>query len=176
MPNLRNAAKNYCKPEEIFLIVDGDDELLGKHVLKLFNAVFQEKKLWFVYSNFLSTSGGVGFSRPFPARTIESNTYRAYPFVTSHLRAFYTKLFVNIKEEDLKDEAGEYLRAANDVAICIPVLEQAHERVGYLPELTYYYNSNTGLNNHQLRLSEQRNNDRKIRKRTPYKPLQNFLD
>jgi glycosyltransferase involved in cell wall biosynthesis len=25
MPNLRNAALNYCKSEEIFLIVDGDD-------------------------------------------------------------------------------------------------------------------------------------------------------
>jgi hypothetical protein len=41
MPNLRTAAKQHCKPEEIFLIVDGDDELLGKQVLKLFNAVFQ---------------------------------------------------------------------------------------------------------------------------------------
>jgi hypothetical protein len=90
---------------------------------------------------------------------MENNHYRMYPFVTSHLRAFYTKLFLNIKEEDLKDESGEYLRAANDVAICIPILEQAHERVGYLPEITYYYNSETGLNNHFLRLNEQREND-----------------
>jgi hypothetical protein len=41
MPNLRTAASDYCKPEEIFLIVDGDDELVGRQVLKLFNAVFQ---------------------------------------------------------------------------------------------------------------------------------------
>lgn len=91
-------------------------------MLKLYNAVFQEKKLWFVYSNFLTTSGGVGFSRPFTARTIIDNSYRTYSFVTSHLRAFYTQLFRNIKEEDLKDPDGEYLRAANDVAICIPIL------------------------------------------------------
>jgi hypothetical protein len=44
---------------------------------------------------------------------------------------------LNIKEEDFKDELGAYLKAANDVAICIPILEQSHERVGYLPELTY---------------------------------------
>jgi glycosyltransferase involved in cell wall biosynthesis len=97
MPNLRSAAKSHCRPEEIFLVVDGDDELLGCQVLKLFNSVFQEKKLWFVYSNFLSTTGGVGFSRPFPDRTIRRNAYRTYPFVTSHLRAFYTKLFTNIR-------------------------------------------------------------------------------
>lgn len=152
MANLRTAAKEHCRPEEIFMIVDGDDELLGRQVLKLFNAVFQEKKLWFVYSNFLSIAGTIGFSRPFPPSTMRRNNYRTFHYVTSHLRAFYTKLFLNIREEDLQDGSGEYLRAANDVAICIPILEQAHERVGYLPEITYFYNSNTGLNNHQIRL------------------------
>jgi hypothetical protein len=158
------------------MIVDGDDELLGRQVLKVFNAVFQEKKLWFVYSNFLTVTGAIGFSRPFPTNTIKGNSYRSYPFVTSHLRAFYTKLFLNIKEEDLKDGRGEYFKAANDVAICLPILEQSHERVGYLPEMTYYYNSNTGLNNHQIRLSEQRGNDRLIRSKKSYKPLQNLLE
>jgi hypothetical protein len=168
MGNIRAAATTHCKPEEIFMIIDGDDELVGRQVLKLYNAVFQEKKLYFVYSNFLTATGSIGFSRPFPPTTIRRNSYRDYPFVTSHLRAFYTKLLVNIDEEDLRDDAGEYLKAANDVAICIPVLEQAHERVGYLPEVTYFYNSNTGMNNHQLRLSEQRGNDRMVRGRKAY--------
>ena len=122
MPNLRRAAKEFCKPYEIFLIVDGDDELLGRQVLKLYNSIFQKEKSWFVYSNFLSIRGNVGYSRPFPDKIISSNTYRKYPFVTSHLRAFYTQLFLNIKEEDLQNEKGEYLKAANDVAICIPIL------------------------------------------------------
>lgn len=42
MFNLRLAAIRYCKPEEIFLIVDGDDELLGRQVLHVFNAAFQK--------------------------------------------------------------------------------------------------------------------------------------
>jgi glycosyltransferase involved in cell wall biosynthesis len=41
MPNLRRAADEFCKGEEVFLIVDGDDELLGRQVLHLFNAVMQ---------------------------------------------------------------------------------------------------------------------------------------
>ena len=64
---------------------------------------------------------------------MKMNSYRKYPFVTSHLRAFYTQLFLNIKEEDLKDKDGNYLKAANDVAICLPILEMAHERVKYIP-------------------------------------------
>jgi glycosyltransferase involved in cell wall biosynthesis len=122
MPNLRRAARELCKPEDIFIIVDGDDELVGRQVLKLFNAVFQMKKAWFVYSNFLTIRGSVGYSRPFPQSTITNNKYRSYPFVTSHLRAFYTQLFVNINETDLQDDTGNYLKAANDVAICIPIL------------------------------------------------------
>lgn len=85
------------------------------------------------------------------------------------MRAYYTQLFLNIKEEDLKDDSGNYLKAANDVAICIPILEQAHNRVVYLPELTYFYNSNTGLNNHRIRQKEQKSNDRMLRRRAPYK-------
>ena len=42
--------------------------------------------------------------------------------MTSHLRAFYTKLLTLVKDSDLKDEKGEFFRAANDVAICIPIL------------------------------------------------------
>ncbi len=104
------------------MIVDGDDELVGRMVLKLFNSVFQKDKVWFAYSNFISIRGNVGYSRPFPASVIKNNSFRRYPFVTSHLRAFYTQLFLNIKEEDLKDEEGDYLQAANDVAICLPIL------------------------------------------------------
>jgi hypothetical protein len=98
MPNLRTAAQQYCRPSDIYLIVDGDDELLGRQVLKLFNAVFQSTKAWFVYSNFLNIQGMVGYSRPYPAHIRTGNKYRQYPFVTSHLRAFYTQLFLNVKE------------------------------------------------------------------------------
>ena len=171
MPNLRMAAKQYCKPKDIYLIVDGDDELLGRQVLKLFNAGFQKNDAWFVYTNFLNIKGNVGYSRPFPVAVMKNNRYRFYPFVTSHLRAFYTQLFLNIREPDLKDNEGHYLKAANDVAICIPILEMSHERVKYLPQLTYYYNSNTGQNNHQVRLKEQKSNDRMLRKRPKYTPL-----
>lgn len=171
MPNLRTAATNFCEPHEIFLVVDGDDQLLGRQVLKLFNARFQETNSWFVYSNFMSFVGNTGFSRPLKEEVMEANSYRQTNFVTSHLRAFYTKLFLLVKEDDLKDEAGEYLRAANDVAICIPILEMCHRRVSYIAEITYMYNSNTGLNNHMIRLNEQIENSKYIRNKKKYDPL-----
>lgn len=146
-------------------------------MLRVFNFVFQTTKAWFVYSNFLNVKGSVGYSRAFPSSVLKSNNYRHYPFVVSHLRAFYTQLFRNIKDADLQDEEGEYFRAANDVAICLPILEQAGgSRIKYLQELTYFYNSNTGQNNHQLRLKEQKGNDRLVRRRRQYQVLKSLMD
>ncbi len=34
------------------MIVDGDDELIGKNALKLFNIAYQKNKAGVVYSNF----------------------------------------------------------------------------------------------------------------------------
>lgn len=53
------------------MIVDGDDELLGKQVFKFFNAVFQSKKLWLAYTNFITSRGSLGYSRAFSDYTIK---------------------------------------------------------------------------------------------------------
>lgn len=39
--NILNAAFNYCKKDSIFVIVDGDDQLIGKQVFKFINAIYQ---------------------------------------------------------------------------------------------------------------------------------------
>jgi glycosyltransferase involved in cell wall biosynthesis len=173
--NIRNASRNFCKEEDILIVVDGDDELLGRQVLKLFNAVFQEKQVWYVYTNFLGSIGKVGYSRPYHPDIIQNNEYREYSFAVSHLRAYYNKLFLNVKDEDLQDENGKYFTSAGDMAIAIPCLEQAHTRVLYVPEMTYFYNFNTGLNVHKKRLNEQRQNNLKIRAKAKYEPLETLF-
>ena len=55
------------------MIVDGDDELIGRQIFKFFNAIFQEKKVWFMYTNFISAYGNIGYSKPFKETTIERN-------------------------------------------------------------------------------------------------------
>lgn len=134
------------------MVVDGDDELIGSQVLKLFNAVFQEKKVWLAYSNSLTSTGKIGYSRPYHPDIIEENTYRLYDFTVSHLRAYYTSLFLEVNKSDLLDQNGNYLQSAGDMAACLPMLEMAHRKVAYIPEITYFYNMNTGLNVHKSRL------------------------
>ena len=171
MPNIHWAAHQFCKPYEIFIIVDGDDELIGKQVFKHINSVYSSTNNWVVYTNFLNSKGYAGYCRPFPKDTVENNSYRTSALVISHLRTFYTKLFTLIKVEDLKDEEGNWFRASNDVAMYIPILEMSHTRVIYVPEISYLYNSNTGLNNHQVKQKEQISNVDKIRAKQSYEGL-----
>ncbi len=42
LQNIKHAASSYCDPKDIMIIIDGDDQLVGKQVFKLFNAVFQK--------------------------------------------------------------------------------------------------------------------------------------
>jgi hypothetical protein len=47
------------------MIIDGDDELIGTQILKLYNALFQKNDYWLVYTNFITTYGSIGYSRAY---------------------------------------------------------------------------------------------------------------
>lgn len=85
------AIRNYCKPGDIILDVDGDDALIGKQVFNVINRVYNKNKdAWFVYSNYLSIMGKAdgarnadmkrkmmtGISKPINAQTFANNEYR----------------------------------------------------------------------------------------------------
>ena len=76
-----------------------------------------------------------------------------------------------IKQQDLKNENGDWYRAANDIGMYIPIAEMVHQKILYCPEITYMYNSFTGLNNHLTKSDEQKTNADKIRIKNKYKPV-----
>jgi hypothetical protein len=39
--NQYEAAHKYCQPGSIMIVIDGDDNLIGRQVFKLLNAVYQ---------------------------------------------------------------------------------------------------------------------------------------
>jgi glycosyltransferase involved in cell wall biosynthesis len=67
MQNIYNAIHEHCANGEIVGLIDGDDSLVGRKVLQLFNAVYQQKKAALVYSNFLkivtNNKAFIGFGR-----------------------------------------------------------------------------------------------------------------
>lgn len=39
--NIVHAAHSYCREEDIQILLDGDDEFIGKHMLQLYNGLYQ---------------------------------------------------------------------------------------------------------------------------------------
>lgn len=164
-------AINSCSPDEIVVILDGDDWLAHDNVLIMLNNTYQDSSVWMTYGQFKEyPSGNRGGSRPLPAWVIEHNVYREYPWVTSHLRSFYAFLFQQIKKEDFLHEDG-FFPMAPDLAMMYPILEMGGKHSKFIPDVLYIYNRATSLNEDKINKDLQRHIDSVIRKKKKYQPL-----
>lgn len=151
VPNIHLAVTKYCREDEIVVLVDGDDELLGREILRVFAAVYEKKDAAVVYSNHIKMQWhlgrvGTGWSLDYSEAEKRNNLYREVPQKISHLRSFKAALFLKIAEADLKDQSGEWLRSTYDEVICLPILEMSCGKIEYLEEYFYLYNFGTGSN------------------------------
>ena len=83
--------------------IDGDDELIGKNVFRIFNAEYQRLKGGVIYSNFYYYDQSQqkimsGFTDEYPPAEKESNLYRYAPQRFSQLRSFRKVLLNSISE------------------------------------------------------------------------------
>jgi glycosyltransferase involved in cell wall biosynthesis len=53
IPNIHHAITQYCAPEDIVALVDGDDELLGVNVFKVYNSLYTQQGLEVLYSSMI---------------------------------------------------------------------------------------------------------------------------
>lgn len=155
VPNIHTAVTQHCDEEDIVLLVDGDDELLGTSPLKVFNHIYQKSKVDMVWSNHLQFYNHIrqvyrGWSYNYSDDEKRNNRYRDVPQKISHLRSFKAKLYRMIKEEDLKDKDGKWFTSTYDEVICLPILELTCGRNYYVEEFFYLYNFGIGTNDLQV--------------------------
>jgi|688.fasta_scaffold786780_1 hypothetical protein len=51
--NIFNAAYNYCGADDIQVLLDGDDEIIGRYALQVINSHYHlNPNAWVVYSNY----------------------------------------------------------------------------------------------------------------------------
>lgn len=68
--NIHQAITKYCVPDDIVLLLDGDDELLGVNVFKVFNSVYSTLDVEVAYSNLIVNAVmhnqvKIGWSKPY---------------------------------------------------------------------------------------------------------------
>ena len=131
----------YCRLGEIQYVVDGDDELIGRQVFKVVNALYQKEKLFTLYSTFVIAAGEpnapkhrLGKSKELWAQDLQSENFRktknrGY----SHLRTMMSDTFLLMKPQSLQDEEGKFYWAIADNAMYFPAMEMSCKKIRYLP-------------------------------------------
>ncbi len=117
------------------MILEGEDSLAHEWVLQRLNAYYADPDLWLTfgqYRDFPSYELGV-------CRDFSEGKVRMEPFVASHLKTFYAKLFKQIRESDFVC-GGKFLAACADLAYMIPMLEMAHDHFSFIPDILYIQN------------------------------------
>lgn len=84
------------------IVVDGDDELIGRQVFKFISAAYQSNNLYYIYTQFAIIDDGrksirPGFSVKLPDAIIKNTNYRK-SYLPSHLRTWMSDLFLDIKK------------------------------------------------------------------------------
>lgn len=121
--------------DDVIIELDGDDMLKDNNVLGLVNKVFSNQDIWICGSRWVDRK-----NRSMKYGKADADNPRKTQWNFSHMRSYRAFLFRSINLEDLLFD-GEYVRAAVDLAIGIPMLEMSgNEHYYFLDEVTYIYN------------------------------------
>ncbi len=153
LKNIYNAIHS-CDDREIVVQIDGDDWLAHDHVFADINKVYQTSDIWLTYGQYRNVpkeeaikwgKTHSGFSEPVPQSVIHNCQFRKYKWFYNQLRTFYAWLFKLIKLEDLLSKnlleyVGKFYPTSNDCAMMYSMLEMAHYRFEFIPDIAYIRN------------------------------------
>jgi len=140
--------------EDILVTVDGDDWLHNDNVLSRLNEIYQDENLYMTYGSFIPASGTYG---KYGWQITDFRGYRKTDsWLASHLRTFKKKIWNLVKDEDLRDEDGEYFKTAGDAAILYPILEMCgNQHSKFIEDVLYIYNELSPFNEMKIYHDEQ---------------------
>ncbi len=171
LANAYNGAMNISSsPEDIVVVLDGDDFLFSKDTLSILNRYYSDKSCWMTYGSYINLSDKKKgkFSQQIPPHIIEGNLYRESQWLSSHLRSYKMFLLQKISTEDIKDSDGNFFRAAGDLAIMFPLLEMSGYHAKYVKEILYIWNDLNELNEHKTKRKSQLELEKTIREAKRY--------
>ena len=160
--------------DDIILILDGDDWFSSTDVLSfLDNTYCDDENLLLTYGSYVEHPSGRRGVEPskYPEEIIRTNGFRKDVWRASHPKTFKYKLWKHINQEDFLDNDGQFYKMSYDQALMLPMLEMAHERIKFVPQILHVYNRSNP--NHHAFGKEKRQYETmlRIRERTPYKPV-----
>ncbi|MFW6121375.1 MAG: glycosyltransferase family 2 protein [Petrotogales bacterium] len=172
LENIVYGTKLICdNPEDIIVLLDGDDWLASHDVLEHLNGVYQNDNVWLTYGSYSDLSNG----KKGIGKLIEFHTQRyrkEFPWFTSHLRTFKYKIWTKVKDNDLRGLDGKYFAMAWDLAIMYPMIEMAgNNRIRYVDKILYIYNNQNPIGDSKKNVNLQLSTARYIKSLQQYKEI-----
>lgn len=153
---------------EVIVEVDGDDWLPDSNVFTRINNLYSDENVWISNGSFRYSNGELGFSSK---QKIDENL-RKDRMTCSHIRTWRAFLWRKIKEEDLKDENGNYWQWSGDLCFMFPMLEMAgEEHYRFMNEINYIYNGENPINEHKVNIGMVNDHASRIRAKQKYEKL-----
>lgn len=166
-------AKFHLKYNDLIILVDGDDELLGRVVISEVVKTYHQHGCWLTYGSYINmselTNKDIKIPKIHRGEYRNGEEFRKMPWRASHLKTFLYGLYAYLSEEEFKDENGEWLRTCSDLALMFPMMEMAGpEKVRHIEQALYIYNDLSELNDHKVSPQDQNKNTAWIRNKIPY--------
>jgi glycosyltransferase involved in cell wall biosynthesis len=163
---IRNNPK--ISDDEVIIEVDGDDWLPDTKVFERIHNLYKDKNVWIANGSFKYSNGQPGFSSP----QTDFDNLRNSRFTASHIRTWRAFLWRNIKEEDLRDDDGNYWQWSGDLCFMFPMLEMSGpQHYRFMKDVNYVYNAENPINEHKVDMTMVNNHAERIRNKKPYTRL-----
>lgn len=167
--------------EDIVIIIDGDDWLAHSYVFSYINTLYDED-IFFTYGQYQNIPASeaiawgfnpMGYAKAVPDFVVNNHAYRKGPFYYMHLRTFKGWIFKLIKLEDLlcntvEGFKGDFFPASNDLAMYYPIVEMAHTKTRFVPDILYIRNLYSNLVGFKVDRQIQIDSAREVKRRKSY--------
>lgn len=128
--------KKYSSPNDIFVIIDGDDYLTDKEALNIINNKYLETKCWMTYGSCVGQWCEQAEDPP-------ANDFRKHSWRYTHPRSFKCELISYFEEKDFKIN-GHWLLKGTDRPLIFNCLEWAgQDKIQYIKEPVYFYRTHS---------------------------------
>lgn len=166
--NQIQAIRKYSKPEDILMLLDGDDSLIcDNQIFTFYNNTYDEN-VEFTYGSCWSMVDRIPLiAQPYPEEVKQNKTYKKHLFnwnmPYTHLRTFRARLINTVSDNNFLDAEGKWYRAGGDCAVFYSALENADpNKIKVISEVMYNYNDLNPANDYKINGDEQTRNANRI--------------
>jgi glycosyltransferase involved in cell wall biosynthesis len=171
---VRAIERSHAQPEDIIVILDGDDWFYTEHALQIITDTYSKYDCWMTYGSWVSNLARM--PGRLPAYEEGTADFRRADWLATAVRTWKKWLWDLVDDKDLRDENGEYFCVVEDLAVMFPMLEMSGtSKAKHIPEPLMLYNRANPFCVGNINRGEMERVARYLRTKPRYKPLKSKI-